>query len=144
MLSQILRHGHEDVRKFVTPLFQAASELNDPAATFFLVSQAIKTGRLDHTDLRHPLVHHKELVRANNRPALILEGKILEIKKKSKEALLLYERAVSIKSTIIEMFEDQTAIAWGNIARVKNAIADKEGARYAIEQCAFQCDDPQA
>ena len=148
LLAHILfRSGTKENKIHVTPLFVAASELFDNAATLHLISQAIKTFNLRHPDIKHAREHLRELASSNNSAALILLGKVYETEKQHLKALELYEKVTTINDDTYtggEALDSRIAEAWENIARIKLDLGDEDGAKEAIEKGAFEYDDPQA
>ena len=132
-------------------LFKIASELGDEYATFTLVDEALKHGRvqdLQQSKLQQPLKHLKELADANNTIAMVLLARVLELKGEFRSALTTFKAAVAAVNNPNDKRDtrDKDALceAWKEIARIEKTNGNLSKEMQAWEAAAMQGDDPKA
>ncbi|MCJ1379045.1 hypothetical protein MMC17_002144 [Xylographa soralifera] len=148
ILAQILlRAGDPGHFPLARELLQAASELEDEAATITLVSHAVQTDRMRHPDIVAPRAHLGRLAAAGNPAAMVLQAELLAAQGHPRQALLLCEAAVRKDTDAYTGAEAVGATkqkAWSTLAKLRKQQGDAEGAQVALEQGALEHDDPWA
>ena len=128
-------------------LLFAASKLGDSTATFLLIKEAIRFGRLGNSNLISSRRHLQTLADEGNVTAMYLAGQIHELEGKLSHALKLYE---SVTSSLVDApygdkaYDNTLSDIWKAVSRLKAKAGDKSGAQDAIRTCALQYDDPVA
>ena len=128
-------------------LLFAASKLGDSTATYLLIKEAIRLGRLGSSSLAGPRRRLQILADEGNLAAIYLAGQIYESEGKLSHALKLYESATSSnKNAPHGEKAPNTTLSdiWKAISRLKAKAGDDVGAQEAIRTCALRYDDPMA
>ena len=132
-------------------LFKISSELGDEYATFTLVDEALKHGRiqdLQNPKLQEPLEHLKKSAEAKNLTAMVLLARVLELKGEFKSASTVFRAAVATNLPASDNSDtpdkDALSEAWKGIARIEKRNGDLPKELQAWEAAATQCDDPRA
>jgi len=119
----------------------AASRLGEKAATFDIVSEALRVGTLH--EYRAPLERLGILAKKDNDPqAMTLLGKALMAEKREKEALDWFRRATRPPTGGLEFNgAGEALVSEGRILSQRN---DRDGAKAAFEKAALELDEPAA
>ncbi|KAE9367908.1 HCP-like protein [Stipitochalara longipes BDJ] len=119
----------------------AASRLGEKAATFDIISEALRVGTL--YEYRDPLERLGILVKKSKDPqAMTLLGKVLMAEKREDEALEWYRRATRPPTGGLEF--DGAGEALVSEGRILSQRNDRTGAKAAFEKAALELDDPSA
>ncbi|CZR61616.1 uncharacterized protein PAC_11513 [Phialocephala subalpina] len=118
-----------------------ASALGDKPATLEIVSEALRTGKLD--DYTAPLQQLGLLAKKDNDPqALTLLGKVYYVRRSNKEALECFRKATRPPTGSLDFDGAGDALVFeGQILLASN---DKDGAKAAFEKAAKELDEPAA
>jgi len=119
----------------------AASELGEKAATFEIISFALRTGALH--DYQAPLQRLGILAKKDNDPqAMTLLGKVLMAERREKEALAWFRKATQPPDGGLDF--DGAGEALVNEGRILFQRKENEQAKAAFEKAALELDDPSA
>lgn len=130
----------------------AATELEDPGAAQLLVLLDVirKREAPRISVLKGPIKKayqiFERLVRAENRVALFVQGRIYERQGNKERALEMYVKSTEISTDTYTGVEADIKLreAWMAISRLRMQGNDLAGAEEAIKKAAFDCDDPAA
>jgi tetratricopeptide (TPR) repeat protein len=119
----------------------AASRLGEKAATFDIISEALRISTL--YEYRAPLERLGTLAKKDNDPqAMTLLGKILMAERREKEALDWFRRATQSPTGGLDFNGAGEALV--NEGRILSKRNDQNGAKAAFEKAALELDDPSA
>ncbi|KAN0095253.1 HCP-like protein [Hyaloscypha variabilis] len=119
----------------------AASRMGEKAATFDIISEALRVGTL--YEYRGPLERLGILAKKDNDPqAMTLLGKVLMAERRENEALDWFRRATQPPAGGLEFNgAGEALVSEGRILSQRN---DKAGAKTAFEKAALELDDASA
>jgi len=142
LLAGILKRCHSGGQKALAKsVMLAASRLGEKAATFDIISEALRAGTL--YEYRAPLERLGTLAKKDNDPqAMTLLGKVLMGERREKEALDWFRRATREPTGGLDF--DGAGEALVSEGRILSQRGDRNGAKAAFEKAALELDDPSA
>jgi len=140
LLAGILRRcTGQGQRVLAKSIMMAASELGEKAATFEIISTALRAGVLNY--YQAPLQRLGILAKEDNDPqAMTLLGKVLMAERRDKEALDWFRKATRPPTGGLDF--DGSGEALVNEGRILFQRNEKERAKAAFEKAALELDDP--
>ncbi|PMD49573.1 HCP-like protein [Hyaloscypha bicolor E] len=142
LLAGILKRCHSGGQKALAKsVMLAASRLGEKAATFDIISEALRVGTL--YEYRAPLERLGTLAKKDNDPqAMTLLGKVLMAERRENEALDWFRRATREPTGGLDF--DGAGEALVSEGRILSQRNDRNGAKAAFEKAALELDDPSA
>ena len=119
--------------------------MGDSAATFLLIKEAIRFGRLRSPNLIDPQRHLRTLADGGNLTAMYLAGQVYESEGDFSQALKVYKMATTSLGDAPNgenASDNSLGDTWKAISRLKANAGDCVGAEEAIRTSALQYDDP--